>query len=276
MNIQEFKLLCHQTFIAVKAFGNPKDKPMLALHGWLDNAASFNLLAPLIRDHYIVAIDFPGHGLSEYRAGEIFHYIDYCFEVMDVAEQLNWDAFALLGHSLGGGIASMLAGTFPKRIKQLILIDALGPLTLPADAGPAQLHSAIERYQGRHQRNLPQYDTLEEAAQARANKGLSVDAARILTERGAYEKSGKFTWRSDPRLTLPSAFMFTEIQVHAFLKNIAAQTCLVRPKDGIQIPEDMWLSRTQCVPEIEIFKVNGGHHVHMEDPETVANCINQL
>ena len=47
-------------------WGSTGDAPILALHGWLDNAASFVRLAPLLADADVVAIDLPGHGYSDH------------------------------------------------------------------------------------------------------------------------------------------------------------------------------------------------------------------
>jgi len=65
--------------LAACSWGDPALPPLLALHGWLDNAASFERLAPLLCEHFhIVAIDLAGHGRSQHRpAGLWYHYIDY-------------------------------------------------------------------------------------------------------------------------------------------------------------------------------------------------------
>ena len=52
--------------IGALAFGDKKNPPILALHGWLDNAASFARLAPLLKEYYVISIDFPGHGKSDH------------------------------------------------------------------------------------------------------------------------------------------------------------------------------------------------------------------
>lgn len=49
------------------SWGTPDLPPLLMLHGWLDNAASFALLAPLMKGYYVVAIDLTGHGKSDRR-----------------------------------------------------------------------------------------------------------------------------------------------------------------------------------------------------------------
>ena len=49
-------------------YGRPGDSPVLALHGWQDNCATFSRLAPMLKDLHIVAIDLPGHGKSPWKS----------------------------------------------------------------------------------------------------------------------------------------------------------------------------------------------------------------
>uniref|UniRef100_A0A8C4J6N0 Serine hydrolase like 2 n=1 Tax=Dromaius novaehollandiae TaxID=8790 RepID=A0A8C4J6N0_DRONO len=73
--------------VAAKAWGPPQGHPVLCLHGWLDNANTFDRLIPLLpTDHRYVAMDFSGHGLSSHRpAGLPYHFLDYVSEVCRVA-----------------------------------------------------------------------------------------------------------------------------------------------------------------------------------------------
>jgi len=71
--------------IAAKTFGSPFGKPVLAVHGWMDNAGTFDRLVPLLpKSIYFVAVDLPGHGRSShYPNGIPYHYtvrysIFYC------------------------------------------------------------------------------------------------------------------------------------------------------------------------------------------------------
>jgi len=51
--------------LAVKVWGSENDNPILALHGWQDNAGTFDRLIPLLSpDHYIVCLDFSGKNAS--------------------------------------------------------------------------------------------------------------------------------------------------------------------------------------------------------------------
>uniref|UniRef100_A0A8C4JD41 Serine hydrolase like 2 n=1 Tax=Dromaius novaehollandiae TaxID=8790 RepID=A0A8C4JD41_DRONO len=97
--------------VAAKAWGPPQGHPVLCLHGWLDNANTFDRLIPLLpTDHRYVAMDFSGHGLSSHRpAGLPYHFLDYVSEVCRVAGALQWRRFTLMGHSMGGSVAGMVS-----------------------------------------------------------------------------------------------------------------------------------------------------------------------
>ena len=119
--------------LAAKRWGSAGGKPTLALHGWLDNANTYDRLAPYLPELDLVALDFAGHGLSAHR-GEGVHYLAFSHlqDVLAVAQELGWSQFNLIGHSMGAAIASELAGLFPDKIERAVMIDgflATGPLT---------------------------------------------------------------------------------------------------------------------------------------------------
>lgn len=114
-----------------------KDKPLLlALHGWLDNANSFEPLAAHLLDYQVLAIDWPGHGFSAHRPGHYpLHWIDYLYDLDALLTALPQKPAAMIGHSLGGIIASAYTATFPEKVNKLVLIEALSPLSeLPTQA----------------------------------------------------------------------------------------------------------------------------------------------
>ena len=114
--------------LAAKLWGS-QDKPLiLALHGWLDNANSFLPLSQCLADYQIMAIDWPGHGLSEHRPGKYpLHWIDYLYDLDALLTALpaHQQPTAILGHSLGGIIASAYTAAFPEKVASLVLVEAL-------------------------------------------------------------------------------------------------------------------------------------------------------
>jgi pimeloyl-ACP methyl ester carboxylesterase len=102
---------------------------VLALHGWLDNAASFIPLAQHLHGIELVAPDLPGHGASPHLPpGADYSFAAAVNSVLDIADALGWDRFSLLGHSMGAGISSLVAAACPQRIERLVAIEALGAL----------------------------------------------------------------------------------------------------------------------------------------------------
>ncbi|MGH8029957.1 MAG: alpha/beta fold hydrolase, partial [Arenimonas sp.] len=117
---------------------------VLALHGWLDNAASFAPLAPHFDGIELVALDLPGHGGSAHRApGHDYVFVDWIHDVLDALDALGWERAVLLGHSMGGGIATLVAAAAPARVERLALLEALGPIGGRAEDAVARLRQAV-------------------------------------------------------------------------------------------------------------------------------------
>ncbi|AJD48034.1 alpha/beta fold family hydrolase [Isoalcanivorax pacificus W11-5] len=248
--------------------------PILALHGWLDNANSFLPLAAHLGQP-LFALDFAGHGKSAARPlNTAVHYIDNVRDVLATADALGWQRFVLLGHSMGAGVASLFAGTFPDRVVSLVLLDGLGPPSTPGDEAPATLRKAVRAMQDLGAKRKPRYPRVDEAVAARTLGfgGLSESASRLLCERGLESGFGGWTWRSDARLRLPSSLRLTEEQVCGFLHAIQAPTLLVGAAEGLE-GAGTFAERAAHVQDISVVRVPGGHHVHMDAPASVAEVI---
>jgi pimeloyl-ACP methyl ester carboxylesterase len=278
MNARELEIDLGHLRLSARAWGAADAATrVLALHGWLDNAASFDALAPRLAGVELVALDLPGHGRSGHRApGAWYHYVDYLGEVLRAADALGWSRFTLLGHSLGGAIASVLAAAAPERVEQLWLIEALGPISTPAEQSLELLRRALADRGTISDKPLRVFATLDAAVAARrqATTTLSERAARTLVERGTRAADGGFVWSSDPRLTLTSAIRMTEPQILACLAGIACPTLLVLadPPPAF-LPRELMQRRIDAVAGIECVRVAGTHHLHLEDPQRVADAI---
>jgi pimeloyl-ACP methyl ester carboxylesterase len=273
---REIELQLPHLRLAGLAWGRAGGTRVLAVHGWLDNSATFTALAPLLDDIELVAIDLPGHGHSDHRApGAYYHYVDYLGDVLGAADALGWERFTLLGHSLGAAIASVLAAAAPQRVDAAWLIEGLGPIATPVGKSLELLRRALRDREAIGAKSLRVFDRLEEAIAARMQaNGLSEAAARTLVERGTRRSEGGWTWSSDPRLTLTSAIRLSEDQVLAYIAGIACPTLLVLA-DPAPPYFNAALAEARCaaVPRIERIVLPGSHHLHLEDPAPVAAAI---
>jgi pimeloyl-ACP methyl ester carboxylesterase len=275
--VRELSLELPHLRLAAQAWGDPQLPRLLALHGWLDNAASFDRLAPLLCEHFhIVALDLPGHGRSGHRPpGTWYHYVDYLGDALAAADALGWTGFGLLGHSLGGAVASMLAAACPQRIERLFLIEALGPLTAEVEQTLSLLQRAISQRHGLPAKTLRVFASVAEAAQTRAKAGdLSLEAAQIMVARGIKAVIGGYTWSSDPRLTLTSPQRYIEAQVLAVLGELRVPTQLILAQPAPSfLPEALINTRIARVRDIDVVRIAGHHHLHLDDPQPVAAAM---
>jgi pimeloyl-ACP methyl ester carboxylesterase len=263
--------------LAALEWGDPEAPPLLALHGWLDNAASFAALAPLLAEHFrVIAPDMPGHGRSAHLppGATRYHVVDYVDHVLDAADALQLPRFRLLGHSLGAGVASLTAAAAPARVEKLALIEGLGPL---ADDGSHTLarwrEAEAQRSAGRRAPRV--FKSVDEALAARVAVGdLSSDEARPLVERSLREVEGGYVWSSDARLRLPTPLRIDELQLRRLLAGIEAPTLLLlADPETPYLPRAMMEARAACVPDIRIGRIAGRHHLHLQHPQEVAKRL---
>ncbi|MDQ0009673.1 pimeloyl-ACP methyl ester carboxylesterase [Luteibacter jiangsuensis] len=275
--MRELKVSIPGLELAALSWGEPDAQPLVMLHGWLDNAASFALLAPHLAGRFhVIALDLPGHGHSRHLPeGTVYQHVDYARAVLAAVDALALPRFHLLGHSLGAGVATMVAIAAPERIRGLALVEGLGPL---GDDGSRTLDRfreamAVKAHGGN--RPLRVFPSIDDAARARAlASGLDASLARHIVERGLREVAGGYSWRSDPRLSRPTAIRLAETQVMALLLGLAAPTSLLlaRPHAPYLEPEAMQV-RIDCVADIRVTHMDGGHHLHLERPADVASWL---
>ena len=261
--------------LAAKAWGPEDGVKVLALHGWLDNAASFDRLAPLLEQARVVALDLPGHGLSEARPpGCAYHFIDSVADVLGAGEALGWERFVLLGHSMGAGIASLVPAAAPDRVSRLVLVEGLGPLSAPAAEVVEGLAASLAmEWKGLAPKGRV-FPSLDDAVAARlARSDLDRDSARLLVERGTAGCDGGLHFTHDPRLKLRSRLRLTEEQVLAFLSAIPCPVMAIKATRGWPFPEDATATRLAAIPQLEQVVLDGGHHLHLSDAESVAQVV---
>ncbi len=278
MQVQELTFNVDGLQFAAQAWGNPEHFPVLALHGWLDNSASFFALAPLLNNVYIVALDMAGHGQTSHRLGSFPYNIwEDVAEIFSIADQLGWKKFALLGHSRGAIIATLAAGTFPERISHLGLIEGILPEPTRSEDTPEQLARSIEGVKAQSAKTLSLYPDISTAIKAR-ERGmfpLSFAAAKALTERGMKRVDGGYHWSTDQRLLVPSAVKLLPEQMTAFIARIRCPISLVLANDGMPKLFPKYSDSIDAYSQVVVTRMPGGHHLHMEREVTnVAAVLN--
>jgi pimeloyl-ACP methyl ester carboxylesterase len=253
--------------------------PTVGVHGWLDNSSSFDFLAPLLKGLNFFALDGAGHGLSAHKAPDNqYHFIDWVPDTIAQIDHLGMDSFGAIGHSMGAAICSLIAGTIPDRLKFLVLIDGIAPLTGDPDTVVDRLKQRMRAEKKAATRVRPPYKSIDEALAARVAAGEFAQTERVrpIVERNLEKIDGGYQWRYDPKLRLPSSMRFTEDHVMAFLKAITCPTLVIRAKQGLPVNPMYAKKLLDCIEGVHYEELDGHHHLHLDRPEEVAKLINDF
>jgi len=256
----------------------PQTQPVLCLHGWLDNANSFLPLAQTMPELPLLALDLAGHGLSHHRSADAHYYLlDYVADIATLCRQQGWQQLTVIGHSMGGMVATILAASFPELVSKLVVIDSLGLITTAAEMTASQLRKAVISREQSPQKQKPQYQNLAAAAAARQQQSdFDHATAMLLTERGCAPVATGFSWRADVKLREVSAFRLSETQAHAVIQNLQ---CPVLALMSAQSPTEIRHAMQQYqadYPQLELVQCPGGHHLHMTHASACASEIRRF
>ena len=261
--------------IAALAWGPVHGAPVLAFHGWLDNAATWTGVAPSLAaaGMRVVAIDFPGHGASSHRSSDAtYSFGDMLLVALDVLDALGWGQASLLGHSMGGAVAMMTAAAAPERVVKAALVEGFTPLTTPEEDAGAQLRRGLAstlRY--RNGENRPHLDRASIEARIAARPWpILPSSVATLADRGTRRDGDAWVFTHDPRLKSESLSRLTRGQVGSIVACVTCPVLLVAARDSLPYANDEIQGYFARLPQLQFVAIDGHHHVHMDHPERVA------
>lgn len=277
-NYQERKIEIPGFSIATKLWHPKHDRPILCLHGKMDNAASFDLLAPYLPNFQLAAIDYPGVGYSSwYPEGVMPHWKNDAFLMVKLIKTLQWKQFDILAHSLGGLLATTIAIVMPEKVGKLVYLDILGPTVNFIENGMTYIHRDLETYLSYQQNERRIFTDLESAIQDRMKIGnISYAAAAALAQRGMIKNKNGWIWNLDPKLRCISSTLPYEDELIAMFNAIKVPVCLIRANNGVPYPKTTFDKRAKAIKNLTIETLEGGHHLHMDDPEPVAEIVSKF
>ncbi len=276
--IKEIEFSLGSKKIAALTNGNEQAPLLLCLHGWLDNAASFQPLMPYLADYHVIAIDWPGHGLSSHRSEDAhYHFIDWIYDLVRLFKSQQWSEVNIVAHSMGGMIASAFVAAFPEQVKSLSLIDSIGLLALSSEKTTTQLRQGMLSRLSRSDNNTRYHSSIASAVAARTLvSDLTEKNAQLIVNRGIEATEQGYKWRSDSRLRSTSPYRLTLPQARQIITDVKLPTQLLYGNKGMDMVTAGLKEFRKLFSSLEVHELAGGHHVHMEQPEQMAKLIIQF
>ncbi len=257
---------------AVHEWGSEDAPPLLYLHGWGDCGSTWQLVVDALqRDWRVVAPDWRGFGHTRVECTS-YWFPDYLADLHALAAIVAPDEpLRLVGHSMGGNIASLYAGIMPERVRVLINIEGFGlPDSTPDDA-PGRYREWITQMDAE-----PSFSGYRDfgalAARIRKRNSAMTGAAAEFVAREWADRGedGVVRLRADSKHKLPYPVLYRRAEAAACWRAITADVLLITG-------ETSWLLREYGGPGEDMFAdaerlvISGaGHMPHFEAPEALA------
>ena len=245
---------------------NSESPELILLHGGSQNAHTWDTVAMVLQSQSqlpLLAIDLPGHGLSEWRDDHKYSPKYLAQDIVDIIEELAPDAKGVMGMSLGGLTSIMLSGLSPNLVRALMLVDITPSINrekaepiLEFISGPTEFDSFEDIL-----------DYTQKFNPTRSKKSL----VRGITNNAKELESGKWTWRWDPTKSEGEAW---ETIWHT-LEQFEAPLILYKGGSSSSVLDDSdveeFLSRK---PDAETVIVpDAGHSIQGDKPVELAGLI---
>lgn len=287
--VEEIRIKTTLGEIAGKWWRSKATQPIIAVHGWQDNAGVFDTLIPLLPpDFSYLAIDWPGHGLSthmpkgcQYSTNEMVTMLE------EIRQQFCWEKISLIGHSMGAIICFKYVAVFGENVNLVCALDTLKPQVydpkLTAKLFSYRMQKAFQIGQRPDDSTPPEYtnDELVERVYEGSLRSVNRDKAKYLLDRGCRpspRNPNKFIISRDIRVKYMQPMYMDQPTCLEIIKRIKTPYLYIRGSDRdfrephARIQEAVDAFR-RSNPHFEMFKVEGTHHLHLNQPELIADKI---
>ena len=252
-------------------WGNPEAPKLILQHGGRDHGRSWDWVAQeLAKDWHVIAPDLRGHGDSAWAPDGNYEMNAFVYDFAQLIHTLGQDEVTIVGHSLGGNIATRFVGLYPEMVRKFVNIEGLGPSPeMRAKREAAGYASRFRKWIEDRRKaagRIPRRYASIEAAYARMkeeNAFLTDEQARHLTIHGASRnEDGTWSWKFDPYLNVWPFDDVPEERTSELWKEITCPMLLLYGADS-------WATNPEKDGRAKAFKTarvvefeNAGHWLH--------------
>jgi pimeloyl-ACP methyl ester carboxylesterase len=258
--------------------------PIFLLHGWQDTSDTFQFVVDLFqRDWPLVALDWRGFGRSEWPR-EGYWFSDYFADLEALLDALSPGVPArLVGHSMGGNIASIYAGLRPERVRCVASLEGFGLARSPSDRVPKQLQKWLDQVKSSPSRkeyeSLHQLTAVVQFRYPRFSAPQAAFVAAAWSER--YGDGDRVRLLGDPRHRWINPVRYHREDAEACWRAVKAPILMLLGEESDyleQLGEDgQDAAIRSIIPHIELTRITGaGHMLHIEKADLVAPLVERF
>ncbi|CAG7784747.1 unnamed protein product [Allacma fusca] len=292
--VKEVGIPTNNSYIAGKLWQgvgetDTKELPIVCIHGWLDNANTFDPLLSLIMKpgRTCYAFDLPGHGKSPLSSRGYFDgFAEFLMAINRVMTEFKWNKIVLIGHSMGSVLSFSFSGIFPEFVAGYVGLDIVRSVPRNHIDSIRRLAYGITKIEKKlaEQAGPPtySYDEILQRTYNGRKESVNLEGCKILLERGAIAlPNNKYRFSHDIRVTVPASIPIPETVSEEMAKNLKCPVCIIKGDPGEYYePKENFDSfidfMRQNVSDFEFHYAPGTHHFHLNDPQPVAPIITQF
>ncbi|GMU39758.1 MAG: alpha/beta hydrolase [Chloroflexota bacterium] len=268
--------------LAYWTWGSAANPPLILVHGGRDHSRNWDRIAEAFRDEYhVVACDLRGHGDSQWAVGAHYALGDHILDLAALID-LHGGRARVVGHSFGGAISLLTAGTFPERFEKIVAIEGAGARMDEHmhEMTPERMRAWAMRTRAMEQQTPRVYPSFEAAVERvrEANKALTQEMAEHLARWGTHSIDGGWVWKFDPWVRGRTPVEMSPKEMAGFWRNIPSPVLHLvgseshfKRKSFLEQPLDDFFqdSRTVVIQD-------AGHWLHHDQTEATVAAIREF
>ena len=250
-------------------WGNPENPALVLLHGFQSNAHTWDTFShAMAATYHVLALDQRGHGDSAWVPDGDYAPTASVGDIAGFITALHLAPAVVIGHSMGGRHAAMLAADHPEKVSKVVIVDTAAEFPparrsqASAPAAPPQPET-FDTFEEVVQNGIQQYPLTPEAELRHANyHNLS---------RGV---DGKWRWRWDINLLQWRLRNRSQSgDLYTYLQRIQCPTLLIRGQRSPLLTPEVAQKMIQALPHGRTVDIANAAHTVNADNAPEFNAV---
>ena len=268
----------------VRHWPGQADRRVVLLHGWMDVSASFQFLVDAMSPHWdVFAPDWRGYGETDWGQSDCYWFPDYLGDLDALLERIQPEQPAnLVGHSLGGNVATLYAGVRPGRVAKLVNLEGFGMSATQPEQAPSRYARWLQELRDRPRlRGYPDFAALADRLQ-KNNARLTRERAEFLARHWGREVDGRVELRGDPAHKIVNPILYRYEEARAIWQQVSAPVLWVDASESealkrVGIGAEQYAERRAAISNLRHVTISeAGHMLHHDQPEALAARIEEF